>query len=266
MEENEKKTPFSAALSYYLDKKWGTAAALARTIDKSSGYVSTLGSGKKKGDEEVRRTIARYFGYAYDDFLDLGQWILDGKAAKDWKPRTLLGRLSGSGNPGSVDLTGINTDWMLLPGKKSAGSTLLTRDMNFSPGPPILRQIPIISWVRAGSWSEVEDQFHPGDAEDWIYTTATNHPNAFALVVKGDSMLPKFCDGDTIIVDPGREAISGDHVIAKNGDGEATFKQLIIDGRNVYLRPLNTELYKQWDMTGVRFSIIGVVVAKETRF
>ncbi|MCL1981358.1 MAG: hypothetical protein FWG62_09845 [Proteobacteria bacterium] len=33
----------------------------------------------------------------------------------------------------------------------------------------------------------------------------------------------------------------------------------------MYLRPLYTELYQQWDMTGVRFSIIGVVVFKGMR-
>lgn len=131
---------------------------------------------------------------------------------------------------------------------------------NISPGPPILKKIPVISWVQAGEWSEVVDQFQPGYAEEWIDTTATNHPNAFALVVRGDSMEPEFTDGDVITVDPGREAISGSYIIAKNGD-EATFKQLVIDGSSVFLKPLNPR-YPIKDMTGVEFRIIGVVVFK----
>ena len=137
---------------------------------------------------------------------------------------------------------------------------------NISPGSPVIKKIPVISWVRAGEWQDIDDQFHPGDADDWIHTTVTSHPNAFALVVRGDSMEPLFLEGETIIVDPGRKAINGSYVIAKNGNNEATFKQLVVDGPNVYLRPLNTELYKQWDMTGVEFRIIGVVVAKEQRY
>lgn len=52
-------------------------------------------------------------------------------------------------------------------------------------------------------------------------------------------MEPEFLVGDIVTVDPGREAINGSYVIAKNEE-EATFKQLVIDGNNVYLKPLNT--------------------------
>ena len=46
--------------------------------------------------------------------------------------------------------------------------------------------------------------------------------------------------GMIIFVDPEREAASGDRVVAKvNGDNEATFKQLVIDGERKYLKPLN---------------------------
>ena len=110
----------------------------------------------------------------------------------------------------------------------------------------------------------MDDPFHPGDADEWLDTTATTHPNAFALLVAGDSMEPLFHEGETIVVDPGRVAENRSYVIAKNG-GEATFKQLVLDGDHVYLKPLNKD-YKTWDMTGVEFRIVGVVVAKEMRF
>lgn len=138
---------------------------------------------------------------------------------------------------------------------------------NFSPAPPprnAPRQIPIISWVQAGDWQDVFDPYQPGYAEDWITTTETTHPNAFGLAIHGDSMEPEFQEGDIITVDPGREAISGSYVVAKNGQ-EATFKQLVIDGNNVYLKPLNTR-YPIKDVTGMEIKIVGVVVEKRKRY
>ncbi len=128
-----------------------------------------------------------------------------------------------------------------------------------------MSRVPIISWVQAGDWAEVIDPFLPGLAEEWIYTTATKHPNAFALVVHGDSMEPEFVEGDIITIDPEKEAINGNYVIASNGEDEATFKQLVFDGSSVFLKPLNPR-YPIKDMTGIEFRIIGVVVAKEKRY
>ena len=44
--------------------------------------------------------------------------------------------------------------------------------------------------------------------------------------VKGDSMIPEFNEGEIAIINPHLEIGSGDYVIAKNDEEEATFKQL----------------------------------------
>lgn len=126
------------------------------------------------------------------------------------------------------------------------------------------RKIPLISWVQAGEWQTVEDPFSPGDAEEWISTTEKLGKHAFALTVHGDSMEPEFNSGDILTIDPDRSAASGSYVIAKNGE-EATFKQLVLDGSSVYLKPLN-DRYPIKDMTGVDFRIVGVVVEKRKRY
>jgi SOS-response transcriptional repressor LexA len=126
------------------------------------------------------------------------------------------------------------------------------------------KRVPVISWIQAGGWGSVEDPFHPGDADDWLETTATTHENAFALTVFGDSMTPEFGDGDIIVVDPGKQAVNGSYIVAKNGD-LATFKQLVYDGSSVFLKPLN-DRYPIRDMTGIEFRIVGVVVEKRKRY
>lgn len=101
-------------------------------------------------------------------------------------------------------------------------------------------KIPVISWVQAGEYTEAVDLFQPGYAEEFVDTTIKPKKTTFALRVKGDSMEPVFHEGMILIVDPEMEPLSGDYVVARNGTGEATFKQLVKDGEDYYLKPLNT--------------------------
>lgn len=76
--ENKDQKPFSIALKYLVDSEsHGINTRLAHDIDKSTGYVSEIISGKKDGTEEVRRKIAHFFGIKYSVMLSLGQWILE---------------------------------------------------------------------------------------------------------------------------------------------------------------------------------------------
>ena len=103
------------------------------------------------------------------------------------------------------------------------------------------KQIPLISSVTAGQWGEISDNFEPNQAESWITTTAKVSDKAFALKIQGDSMEPLIHDGDTIIVDPNRQATHKSIVVVRqNGNTEATCKRLIIEGDNYYLQPENT--------------------------
>lgn len=127
---------------------------------------------------------------------------------------------------------------------------------NVEPGPDIRGQVPLISWVQAGKAMEVVDLLHPGEGFEWISVTCPIKRHTYALKVNGDSMAPKFPPGILIIVEPEMEADPGDFVIAKNGDEEATFKQLVKDSGRWFLRPLN-DRYPITPLEG--FTVIGVV-------
>lgn len=106
--------------------------------------------------------------------------------------------------------------------------------------------VPLVSWVRAGEFAEAIDAFEPGDSDTWIRTYSRLSTHAFALEVRGDSMVnpwgrPSFPPGTIIIVDPEVGADAGKFVIAKlEGDDEATFKKLVREaGDRLYLQPLN---------------------------
>lgn len=141
---------------------------------------------------------------------------------------------------------------------------LMSGDTNTAVGPEIRGAVPLLSAVQAGSYKMHVDNFHPGDGgSDLVPTSVPVNRHTFALRVTGDSMEPDFREGMVLIVEPEMEAQPGDFVIAKNSDEETTFKQLVKDGADWYLKPLNP----RWPMKSLADSkIVGVVRAVEKRF
>ena len=134
------------------------------------------------------------------------------------------------------------------------------------------RRVPLISWVQAGLWQDVVDNFHPGEADEWALAfDSLPGKHAFALRVVGDSMtnpIPgarSFPEGTVIIVDPGRAAGPGDFVVAKDtATQQATFKQLTTDGGRWFLRPLNPS-YPTVEIDDPSIRVIGRVIEFQTR-
>ena len=125
------------------------------------------------------------------------------------------------------------------------------------------KDLPLISWVQAGEFNGITDIFQPGDADEWVPRLGIRDPNAFCLRVRGNSMAPKFEEGDIIVVSPNRRPENGDYVIAKLIDSqEATLKQFYADDTYVILKPFN-RAYEDIVITGKdleQLRIVGVVV------
>lgn len=105
------------------------------------------------------------------------------------------------------------------------------------------RPIPVISWVQAGAWTGIESIPDDAEFDEWLPPNIDCGRNGYALIVRGVSMSPKFDPGDRIYVNPDIQAFdlkTGDLVIVScEGDSEATFKKLIIEGNDRYLQPIN---------------------------
>lgn len=102
---------------------------------------------------------------------------------------------------------------------------------------------PLISSVQAGQWSEICDIIDLSDAE-YLPTTEKAGKGSFWLTIEGESMLSStgvsFPPGTRVLVDPSVEPENGKLVVAKLVDvNEATFKKLIIDSGQRFLKPLN---------------------------
>lgn len=106
------------------------------------------------------------------------------------------------------------------------------------------RRAPVISWVQAGAWTETVDLYAPGYAEEWEEVDAKDRANIFWLKVAGDSMTAPYGlsvpEGFLIKVDPDKQYENGSLVVAKLTDNqEATFKKLVLDAGQKFLKPLN---------------------------
>ena len=128
----------------------------------------------------------------------------------------------------------------------------------------VRRPVPLISWVKAGNWTEVHDIPELGGAEEWVESDIQG-PNVFALRVVGDSMEPEFKEGEIIIINPNLQVIPNDYVIVKNRSEEASLKQLKRYGNRWIFHPLNPK-YEDLELKRGEFRIVGKVVEKKKRY
>ncbi|WP_298724295.1 helix-turn-helix transcriptional regulator [uncultured Ferrovibrio sp.] len=91
---------------------------------------------------------------------------------------------------------------------------------------PIAR-IPLIGLAQAGAAGYFDDAGFPtGEGWEKLPFPEMDDPQAYALEISGDSMLPVYRDGDVVIVSPAASIRRGDRVIAKTVQGEVMCKIL----------------------------------------
>lgn len=182
-------------------------------------------------------------------------------ARKSGLSQTTISDIERGRNDGSRDIVplakalGKSPEWVLTG---RGGHT------NLAPGPDIHGHVPLISWVRAGEWSEAHDPHEPGYAEDWLPCPKKNGQHTYALRVRGDSMTAPFGksypDGCIIFIDPDkRNPSNGARIIAKlKGSSEVTFKAFQRDAGRTWLKPLNP----QHPAIMEPFAVLGTVIGK----
>ena len=159
-------------------------------------------------------------------------------------------------------------EWLLTgEGNEDDLSVTVSSDgvINVVPASVGLRQIPIISYVQAGCWTESCDCRAMDGSIETITTDLDLGSMAFALEVRGDSMAPEILEGDVVVIDPDVDPLPGDIVAAKNGSHEATLKQYRPRGTNEQgqeyfeLVPLNP-VYPTMRSDHHHVTIIGVMM------
>lgn len=131
---------------------------------------------------------------------------------------------------------------------------------------PAVQKIPVISWVHANKFEEINDPFPVGISDEYIYSDIKGE-HIFALRVQNNCMEPEFLEGDTIIVQPSAAVTSGDYIIVADRESNtATFKQLKQYGNKKILHPLNPK-YNDIELDHKKqYVVVGKIVEKIKKY
>lgn len=128
-------------------------------------------------------------------------------------------------------------------------------------------QVPVLGDVRAGYPMEAVENII--DYEEINEETA-RRGEFFALRIKGDSMEPKFSEGDVVIVRKQETADSGDIVVALVNGDSATIKKLKRHQNGITLMPTNPTYepmyYSNEEIMELPVTILGKVVELRAKF
>jgi repressor LexA len=207
---------------------------LGLTLDELSGrvsiskpYLSLIETGRVSNppsDEKLRR-LEQTLGFASGELLT--------QAHLQRTPtdvREVLGRLMGDRREGKGG------------GKNSIsnGDAATADDLDVGHLSGVLREmvdaggmdhaVPVINRAASGYPTDFMDlSYPPRVAEQYVGCPDVCDKDAFAACVQGDSMTPKYREGDIVIFAPSLTPRSGDDCFARFGDGRTTFKRIFFE-------------------------------------
>ncbi|OBA12125.1 geranylgeranyl reductase [Acinetobacter pittii] len=133
---------------------------------------------------------------------------------------------------------GVTTEYILT------GKGEIPTQESTNVAPVQARMAPVLSWVQAGNFTNVES-VDMSQVLEW-FPLPEDCEKCFYLKVRGVSNEPDFIEGDYIVVDPTvhySDMQSGDIIVVRN-DKDATFKKLVIesDGSR-FLKAINPNFH-----------------------
>lgn len=136
-------------------------------------------------------------------------------------------------------------------------------DTNVRTAPAMTGTVPLISWVAAGSWTEVGNVEMDLEQAEQMPRPPGASSGTFALRVVGESMAPRYRPGVVIFVDPAVQPENGDDVVAVlTESAEATFKRLVLEpGGPRMLMALNEAWPQRFMEINGNCQMVGTVIA-----
>ncbi len=219
-----------------------TLEEVSRLCGYSKPYLSTIETGKVKNPpaDELLIKLEKCLAFNPGDLLKLAhlqkmpadvRHAFENNQAEIEYWRSLVRKLSVNHNiAGQID--------------KKYNDSLKKEDNNCHSMAVPGSMVPVINRVSAGYPVDYDDMgYPPGGADDYVRCPDLHDPNAFAVRVVGDSMEPKYKQGDIIVFSPNITVNNGDDCFVRMADPhETTFKQIFFneDG-TVRLQPRNNK-------------------------
>ena len=242
-----------------------TLDEVSRRVGFSKPYLSTIETGKVKNppSDELLTKLEKTLKFEQGLLLHMAHMermpsdvrsLYESQRAQNTKLRQVVKRMvQKHGRKGEL--------------RKMLAGTNLKADVSealLSPG----RLVPIINRVAAGYPTDFNDLDYPvGVADDYVRCPDLHDPNAFAVRVVGDSMEPRFREGDIVIFSPAAEVHNGDDCFIRFTDPhETTFKRVFFEAdKKVRLQPRNDQ-YPPAIVEGKRIDGVYRAVSRYEKF
>ena len=216
-----------------------TLDEVSNKVGYSKPYLSTIETGKVKNppSDDLLTRLERVLQFDSGLLLHLAHMermpsdirgAYESREAENQKLRQFVRRVTEKGvKPGDIRSLLTEAKLHMKEGKSplSAG-----------------RLVPIINKVAAGYPTDFNDLDYPvGIADDYVRCPDLLDPHAFAVRVVGDSMEPRFFEGDIVIFSPAMEVRNGDDCFIRfTMPHETTFKRVFFEKEEkIRLQPRN---------------------------
>jgi len=102
-------------------------------------------------------------------------------------------------------------------------------------------EVPVVAFASAGPGVEFTDQGYPAGGGMYFLPRPPQFtdPNGFGVEVAGDSMVPKYEDGQVVMVDTRKRPVSGDYAVVGLMSGDKYVKRYRESGGVVILESVN---------------------------
>ena len=217
-----------------------TLDEVSRRVGFSKPYLSTIETGKVKNppSDELLAKLEQVLKFESGLLLHMAhvermpsdiRGAYEAREAENQKLRQYLKKHMGKAKKGGLNAILSKTSLNVEEGKHALAAG---------------RLVPIINRVTAGYPTDFNDLEYPvGVAEDYVRCPDLHDPNAFAVRVVGDSMEPRFHEGDIVVFSPGAEVRNGDDCFIRfTQPHETTFKRVFFEAdKKIRLQPRNDQ-------------------------
>jgi SOS-response transcriptional repressor LexA len=229
---------------------------LGLTLDELAGrtgiskpYLSLIETGRvpnPPSDEKLKR-LEQSLGFPSGELLTQAHLHRTPKDVRVMLQRLLARGKNENGGSRMEDGKGSSPSSILHPPSSSSSSATATIDLDDAYLSGVLHQfveasatnveqvstnaVPVINRVSAGYPQDFTDLNYPkGVADEYVgCPDLQGDKDAFAARVHGDSMTPKYRQGDIVIFSPAASPRSGDDCFVRFADGHTTFKRVFFE-------------------------------------
>jgi SOS-response transcriptional repressor LexA len=203
---------------------------LASASGINNSYLSRIENGERRPSPKILKRFSEILQYPYDELV-----VKSGILSEDFvRSTTPAGRLQGESTTAQLQQLITNLQ---------AGAGLPA-----SAHPMAKRGVPVFDTVPAGLLKEANVVETYDDVPKLILTDEELgfDPQAFALVVQGDSMIDAgILDGDIVIVSPNTPLGQGEIGVVQVNRRTTTVKKVYVENHLVILQPANSNYKPQ---------------------